>query len=542
MYQRTSAGLPIRQAGGVSGGETLRGIDLLKRRLEGATPEGRALLGVLVVAATLRLWDLGAESLWLDELTTMLQTTWSPGRIVAESVARGTPPVYYLLQWALARVLPWSETSLRLLSATVDVISVYLVYAVGRRLVGTRPALLAAALQAVSIRVLWFAQEARAYSLGMMLALLLALTLLRLIERPGWTRGALHAAVAVALIYTHVYSTFALAGIEVAVLLSPRLLARIRRQWLAAGATAVVAYIPWAVALVGQIGARSAKAAAGSWPIAPPKGLATPLVEAIAGFAPGPFARIPASGPSGWSSFVFVALVVFGLLGSMMADRPANEDTPATASEREDRGFALSSWEQRAFLGCWIGVLLFGGIVVSRFVLPIFSWRMAAQAAPVVFLAAANGLRQLWRPAGVALLVAFALLTVGGLRPYYIDEGRGHRAEKEDWRGAIRVIASGGESVDAVVVIPAWVAPRLSTYAERLGTPLPGMTGVGRNVDPVALSDAAKGADSVMLVSTHLRVEEDGLTAAERTLLDQGWKQVAVHDVRDFRLRTFSRE
>ena len=65
------------------------------------------------------------------------------------------------------------------------------------------------------------------------------LTLLRLVDRPSWGRMAVHAAVAVALLYTHVYSTFALIGVEAAVLVCPSLLRRMGRYWWTAAGIAV---------------------------------------------------------------------------------------------------------------------------------------------------------------------------------------------------------------------------------------------------------------------------------------------------------------
>lgn len=497
---------------------------------------------ILLLAVLLRFWDLGAESLWADELSTLNQVSQGPIHAISDTVVRGTPPVYYVIQTALYEILPKGEASLRLLSALVDIISVLLVFLLGRRLVKEEAALLGMALYAVSIRAIWFAQEARAYSLATMLVLLAALTLLQMVEKPTWKRTAIHALVGIALLYTHVYAAFALAGIELAVIVMPRLRHRALRQWLVAACSMAVAYIPWLLIVVNQASGRAAMAEQGTWTISPPQGILTPLMDAITAFAPGPMQSIPYQGPPGWQAPVFGALVIFGVLG-VGAFRPQDTQTEAAGTDI----FELTAGERRSILIGWLGAVLIGGLVVSLYVLPIFTFRMATVAMPALYLAAANGMLMLWRPASIVLLVATVALSARGLHPYYADNGGGNRYEKEQWREAIEYVIDTEGEFDAIFVVPGWHGSQMIAYAEAMDRPLNAdLTFVLREAEGEALraqyEPALVTAEKVLVISGHARLDDDGLTALERALLDTGdWSETSLDTLRGVRLRTFDR-
>ena len=80
------------------------------------------------------------------------------------SHTENTPPLWYLLAWADARVLGTGEVALRLPSALAGIATVPVAWAIGREL-GRPPraAIARAALVAVNPLFVWYSQEARAY-------------------------------------------------------------------------------------------------------------------------------------------------------------------------------------------------------------------------------------------------------------------------------------------------------------------------------------------------------------------------------------------
>jgi uncharacterized membrane protein len=149
---------------------------------------------VVGLGACLRLYRIGAQPLWVDEATSLrfardsLTQLWSWSTLVDP----GNPPLYYSLLHGWL-VFGDSEASLRLLSALFGVLTIPLVYALGRTIRDHRLGIVGALLFAISPFQVWYSQEARAYSLltfGATSAMLGVAHLLRHPERSGSMPGA----------------------------------------------------------------------------------------------------------------------------------------------------------------------------------------------------------------------------------------------------------------------------------------------------------------------------------------------------------------
>lgn len=135
------------------------------------------LLGVTALGAVLRFATLGAQSYHHDEIVTasrVLRVGFGHA-MDAVGFSESAPPLYYALAWLWTQVAGTGEWGLRSLSAVAGVATIPIAFLIGRELRGERAGLLAAALVAVNPMLLWYSQEARAYSL---LCLFCALSLL----------------------------------------------------------------------------------------------------------------------------------------------------------------------------------------------------------------------------------------------------------------------------------------------------------------------------------------------------------------------------
>ena len=123
--------------------------------------------------------------------------------------SESTPPLYYLLAWFWSQLFGTGEVGLRSLSALAGTASIPVIYmgalALGMR---RRVGLIAAAMVAVSPVLIWFSQDARAYSLAFLLTALSFLFFARALGEPR--RGTLLAwAVSSALaLCTHYFAGF----------------------------------------------------------------------------------------------------------------------------------------------------------------------------------------------------------------------------------------------------------------------------------------------------------------------------------------------
>src|SRR5215212_5778154 len=139
------------------------------RRALGPTLEQRhaMLVGTIIgAAAALRFSTLSLQSFWYDETVTVSLLHRSlPAMLRAIPGSETAPPLYYVVAWLWVRVFGFGEVPLRALSAVAGTATVPVSYSAARVLFGQRVAIAVAGLAASSPLLVWYSQEARAYSL-----------------------------------------------------------------------------------------------------------------------------------------------------------------------------------------------------------------------------------------------------------------------------------------------------------------------------------------------------------------------------------------
>jgi len=150
-------------------------------------PSGSARLTFVIVllAAGLRFYQLGAQSLWYDEGNSAAMVGRGIAQIVAAASGDIHPPFYYLLLAGWGALASKSELSLRLLSALFGVIAVAMMFALGKKLFDRRVAVIAAALVALNPFQVYYGQEARMYMLVTLLSAASALLVAHVLTIPG---------------------------------------------------------------------------------------------------------------------------------------------------------------------------------------------------------------------------------------------------------------------------------------------------------------------------------------------------------------------
>ena len=189
--------------------------------------------GLTGLAAVLRFATLGIQAYHHDEIVTASRVLRGSFFHAMDAVgfSESAPPLYYALAWFWTQLTGTGEFGLRSLSALAGVATVPVAYLVGRELRGRRAGLMAAALVAVNPMLLWYSQEARAYSL---LALLCTVSLLFCVRasRGGRKRDFTFWGVASALaLATHYFAFFAIAA-EAVLLLRRRGGASLAGLWI----------------------------------------------------------------------------------------------------------------------------------------------------------------------------------------------------------------------------------------------------------------------------------------------------------------------
>jgi mannosyltransferase len=161
----------------------------------------------------LRLYRLGAQSLWYDEGVSVYLARMSLPQLTVWTADDIQPPLYYYILhfWLSLFGQASSEFVVRFPSLFFGVLTVPLMHKMGRHLFGAAAGLLAALLAAISPLYLWYSQETRMYTMLTFLCLLSSYLLLKALERrePPYLPLWLAFAVAnVAAAYTHYFAFF----------------------------------------------------------------------------------------------------------------------------------------------------------------------------------------------------------------------------------------------------------------------------------------------------------------------------------------------
>ena len=212
-------------------------------------PTAVAILAVLA-AFVLRMYRLGFRALIGDEAFSALNSAGSLDKLVAlYNTVEATPPLHYLLLFAWQRLIGGSEFALRFPSAAFGVLTVAIVYAIGRRFLSAPAGVLAAIFVAASPYLIFQSQIARSYSMAIAGGAFAALTLLRVLDRPSLSRWAVYVAASTFAMYTHTVMVLATLGLALGYLVLPSAIRnRIRiGQWLLAHAVIGILFLPWIV-------------------------------------------------------------------------------------------------------------------------------------------------------------------------------------------------------------------------------------------------------------------------------------------------------
>ncbi len=194
---------------------------------------------LIVLAAALRFSTLSLQSLWFDEAFTPVHVFSGSLATTLNHVAHteNTPPLWYVLEWAVIQVVGDGVIALRLLSALAGVAMVPVMWAIGNELAGRRAAIIAAALTATNPLFLWYSQEARAYGLYAFFCALAMWCFLRAEREPRPRTFAAFAASSALALLSHYFAIFLVAPMAL------WLLRRRQQRALAAGAVLAIAIV-----------------------------------------------------------------------------------------------------------------------------------------------------------------------------------------------------------------------------------------------------------------------------------------------------------
>lgn len=172
-----------------------------------------ALIGILLLAAALRIYHINLQSLWIDEGFTWNLTQYhDPLRILRLDVH---PPLYFMLMDLWVQITGTSVVAMRMFSVLPGLLSVAVIFQLAREIERQRGTdsqsvipLLAALLLALADPEITLAQEVRSYTWHVLFASLSMWGFLRWMRTPRRADLLLWAGSTIALIYTFYLGAF----------------------------------------------------------------------------------------------------------------------------------------------------------------------------------------------------------------------------------------------------------------------------------------------------------------------------------------------
>jgi uncharacterized membrane protein len=164
------------------------------------------LIGLVIIGILLRLYDLGFNSLWLDEASTYTISVKSFTDIW-QVTAGGefNPPLFYWIEHVML-MLGNNEVILRFVPALLGVLTIPLFYLIGREFLDRNAGLIAAAACTFSPFLIYYSQEARAYMLMLFFVALATIFFLKGMKSGGLINWTLFGALSALAFWAHFYA------------------------------------------------------------------------------------------------------------------------------------------------------------------------------------------------------------------------------------------------------------------------------------------------------------------------------------------------
>lgn len=446
---------------------------VVSMRLVGAPVE---LVFAIVIGTVLRLYRLGDESLWVDEVYTVVAVSWRTWRqlLIDHSFVDPHPPFYYAIMkdWIIIlggfgsseAVAGTSEVAIRFPSVLFGIITIPLLYRFASQLFDRWTAGLVSIFFAIAPFQIWYAQDARMYTLFVLLTIASFYLLVRLVNEHTSSRIFSYVVITTLLGYTHLYALFVILSqvlfVTCYLVIKTDLLDSLSefklglQYWFAPFSAVGILLSPWIAVIVWrQIGGDPHRVA---W-IPPPEPAL--LYQAFTlftfGYASGGGiygAYVNLSGPPS----VFLVLAIGCLLFSLMkTDLRVSRGFPV----RFKSVIARDDLSMLGLLTLWLIIPATVSYFLSMFIQPVLVPHYLLASAPALLLLLARGVRAV-PTVPLRYLVAVLLLS-GMLIPlpgYYAED------QKEQWRDTVQLVEGSAEPGDRIILYPSYVEQPFMYY------------------------------------------------------------------------------
>jgi mannosyltransferase len=164
------------------------------------------LICLTLIGAILRFYNLGYNSIWLDEASTLNFAIKSiPDIWQATTAGEFNPPLFYWTEHIML-IFGNSEVVLRFIPALLGVLTIPLIYLVGKEFMDRNIGIIAAAAFALSPFLVFYSQDARAYSMMLFFVTFSMVFYLRALKTNDIRNWALFGILSALAFWSHFYA------------------------------------------------------------------------------------------------------------------------------------------------------------------------------------------------------------------------------------------------------------------------------------------------------------------------------------------------
>jgi len=392
------------------------------------------LLGLIIaVGSFLRIYNLGTESIWWDESTSVDFSSGSLYSIITGTAGRNNPPLYWILLHFWIKFFGTSEAAIRSLSAVFGIFAIFVTYLVGKELFNRRVGLITSFISAISYFHIYYSQEARPYALLLLSSLLLYLFFIKILKS-NKNRYYLFYLVTIWLIgYTHIYGFFVIASQVLIFLIF----------WYKYKPLTVRLVITWIISLVGLLplvrllGSKTINIVEnGLWIHRPNFNNILNTFTTFAGY--GKYNE--------YLITIFIAFVLFGLIFSGRREGNWIIGKPFGYLQKGNWKTWLTSCEYLLILLIWLSVPIIIPYLISLYITPIYVTRYTMGASPALFLLVSKGIDNLsLKKLIYPVLAVITIISSYGLYYYYVND------VKTQWREAVEYVELHSQENDILI-------------------------------------------------------------------------------------------
>ena len=387
------------------------------------------LFAILLIGFFLRVYDLANESIWYDEADSILLANLNLSQIFLYPT--NTPPLYYIILHWWINLFGDSEFSIRFPSVIFGCLSIFMIYKVGNKIFDKDVGILSSLLLGLSVFHIHYSQEARAYSLSVLLTLLSIFFLIKLLRRSSSKVLFGYILSSTLLIYSHIYGLFIIISQNIyiiSVLLVSKETYKLKlKRWILIQIILIILFIPWINIFI----TRTLQIAQGFW-------IPTPSLSSIMN------SFITYSGSELLFLF-FVILTTFSIIRYEKISGIISRRKIFQSIESYRWKIQLLNTDKIFLLLIWLLTPIILPFIIAKFLTSIYLTRYTIVASLAFYLLIAKGILNIRQKYNKLIIISVIIVISSAYIPeYYI------KINKEQWRDVSYYIdteAKNGELV-----------------------------------------------------------------------------------------------